>query len=114
LLSCLECKVAAEEGINALIADRNKQSAAVQEFACHKLLPSNFTDGCDDFLTLYLPTVLYMTWEQFTPEGLCTKMKSCDSVSCECPDIKNVQCCNLGCIPSRCCVRSNGVGGVKA
>ncbi|KAK6014748.1 surfactant protein B [Ostertagia ostertagi] len=82
LMSCLECKIAVEEAINSLIADRNNQAAAVQQFACHKLLPSNFSASCDDFLSLYLPTVLYMTWEQFTPEGFCSnKIKSCDSVS---------------------------------
>ncbi|WKY06034.1 hypothetical protein Q1695_006324 [Nippostrongylus brasiliensis] len=81
LLSCLECKIAAQDAINFLISNRNKQAASVQQFACHELLPSNFTAGCDDFLSLYLPTVLYMTWEQFTPEGVCTKAKSCNSVS---------------------------------
>ncbi|KIH66191.1 surfactant protein B [Ancylostoma duodenale] len=59
----------------------NAMSAGIQQFACHELLPSNFTAGCDDFLSLYLPTVLYMTFEQFTPEGVCKEMKSCDSVS---------------------------------
>ncbi|VDL85861.1 unnamed protein product [Nippostrongylus brasiliensis] len=83
LLSCLECKIAAQDAINFLISNRNKQAASVQQFACHELLPSNFTAGCDDFLSLYLPTVLYMTWEQFTPEGVCTKAKSCNSVSRE-------------------------------
>ncbi|VDL82018.1 unnamed protein product [Nippostrongylus brasiliensis] len=83
LLSCLECKIAAQDAINFLISNRNKQAASVQQFACHELLPSNFTAGCDDFLSLYLPTVLYMTWEQFTPEGVCTKAKSCNSVSPE-------------------------------
>ncbi|PIO65346.1 surfactant protein B, partial [Teladorsagia circumcincta] len=82
LMSCLECKIAVEEAINSLISDRNNQAAAVQKFACHELLPSNFSASCDDFLSLYLPTVLYMTWEQFTPEGFCSnKLKSCDSVS---------------------------------
>ncbi|KIH45017.1 surfactant protein B [Ancylostoma duodenale] len=81
LMSCLECKLAVEEAISGLIADRNAMSAGIQQFACHELLPSNFTAGCDDFLSLYLPTVLYMTFEQFTPEGVCKEMKSCDSVS---------------------------------
>ncbi|KAK6051448.1 surfactant protein B, partial [Cooperia oncophora] len=82
LMSCLECKVAVEEAVNGLVKDRNEQAAAVQKFACHELLPSNFSASCDDFLSLYLPTVLYMTWEQITPEGFCTeKMKSCDSIS---------------------------------
>ncbi|KAK5981774.1 Surfactant protein B, partial [Trichostrongylus colubriformis] len=82
LMSCLECKLAVEEAIHSLIEDRNNQAAAVQKFACHELLPSNFSASCDDFLSLYLPTVLYMTWEQFTPEGVCTnKIKSCDTVS---------------------------------
>ncbi|KHJ91294.1 surfactant protein B, partial [Oesophagostomum dentatum] len=58
-----------------------KISGSIQQFACHDFLGANFTASCDDFLTLYLPTVLYMTFEQFTPEGVCTKMKSCDAVS---------------------------------
>ncbi|EPB80403.1 hypothetical protein ANCCEY_00500 [Ancylostoma ceylanicum] len=61
----------------------NSMSAGIQTLACHDLLPSNFTAGCDDFLSLYLPTVLYMTFEQFTPEGVCKETKACDSVSCE-------------------------------
>ncbi|RCN32000.1 surfactant protein B [Ancylostoma caninum] len=81
LMSCLECKLAVEEVISGLIAERNATSAGIQNLACHDLLPSNFTAGCDDFLSLYLPTVLYMTYEQFTPEGVCKEMKSCDSVS---------------------------------
>ncbi|KAK6748796.1 hypothetical protein RB195_001429 [Necator americanus] len=81
LMSCLECKVAAEGAITGLVEDRFKISASIQQFACHELLPSNFTASCDDFVSLYLPTVLYMTFEQPTPEGLCEMTKSCDSAS---------------------------------
>ncbi|KJH49861.1 surfactant protein B [Dictyocaulus viviparus] len=61
----------------------NSMAAAIQALACDFILPSNFTASCNDFLTFYLPTVLYMTYEQFTPEGICTKIKSCDSISRE-------------------------------
>ncbi|CAJ0600828.1 unnamed protein product [Cylicocyclus nassatus] len=81
LMSCLECKMAAEETIQGLIADRKNIAGGIQEFACHDFLGSNFTASCDDFLSLYLPTVLYMTFEQFTPDEVCVKTKACDSVS---------------------------------
>ncbi|EYC26727.1 hypothetical protein Y032_0010g936 [Ancylostoma ceylanicum] len=98
LMSCLECKLAVQETISGLIADRNSMSAGIQTLACHDLLPSNFTAGCDDFLSLYLPTVLYMTFEQFTPEGVCKETKACDSVSLirmsklSKPQINNLKC----------------------
>ncbi|VDM79545.1 unnamed protein product [Strongylus vulgaris] len=58
-----------------------KIAGGIQQFACHDFLGANFTASCDDFLSLYLPTVLYMTFEQYTPLGVCTKTKSCDSAS---------------------------------
>uniref|UniRef100_A0A1I7UYD4 Saposin B-type domain-containing protein n=1 Tax=Caenorhabditis tropicalis TaxID=1561998 RepID=A0A1I7UYD4_9PELO len=66
-----------------MIGNRKKLSDDVRDFACYKIVTANMTASCIDFLDLYLPTVIQMTIEQVTPEGVCEANKCCpkDSVS---------------------------------
>lgn len=48
---------------------------------CPKL-PADFLDGCNDFLGLYLGTVLDMTFKQFAAEGVCENLHVCNAEKC--------------------------------
>jgi len=61
--------------------DRNSIAADIQKLACIDILPKNFTPSCEDFMSMYLPTVLYMTFRQFSGESYCTKHHHCDTAS---------------------------------
>ncbi|GMS96249.1 hypothetical protein PENTCL1PPCAC_18424, partial [Pristionchus entomophagus] len=86
LISCFECKVL----IDSLAYDLeepehyNEVANLLREAACHTsgLMPAHLVDGCDDFLKMYAPTVVYMTAFQLDPENVCTKyVKACDASS---------------------------------
>uniref|UniRef100_A0A0K0FF54 Surfactant protein B n=1 Tax=Strongyloides venezuelensis TaxID=75913 RepID=A0A0K0FF54_STRVS len=81
LMSCLECEIA----VDALLIELRQNSTIysiaddLRNGVC-PILPVNFTLSCNDFLNLYAPTVVYMTMQQFTSEGICTGLvKACKS-----------------------------------
>ncbi|KAJ1352849.1 hypothetical protein KIN20_009332 [Parelaphostrongylus tenuis] len=81
LMSCFECKILLKIFVTTLLADRNNIAASMKALICHHLIPSNYSAGCNDFLSLYLPTALYMTFKQLIPGEVCLKAKLCDSTS---------------------------------
>ncbi|PIC36290.1 hypothetical protein B9Z55_015346 [Caenorhabditis nigoni] len=76
-MSCFECKFLVEDMGTDMISNRKKLSDDVRDFACYKIVTANMTASCIDFLDLYLPTVIQMTIEQFTPLGICQANKCC-------------------------------------
>uniref|UniRef100_A0A1I7WLW9 Saposin B-type domain-containing protein n=1 Tax=Heterorhabditis bacteriophora TaxID=37862 RepID=A0A1I7WLW9_HETBA len=81
LMTCLECKIMVDEGLEQLISNRKLISKNIQELFCLHILPTTFTDSCNDFISLYMPTVLYMTFEQFSSPGVCKYLHTCDQIS---------------------------------
>lgn len=78
-MSCLECEIAIDAVLIELKQNKTIYGLAddLRNGAC-PMLPVNYTLGCDDFLNLYAPTVVYMTMQQFTSEGICTNLiKAC-------------------------------------
>lgn len=49
----------------------------IQTVACNKMV-ANWTDGCNDFVHMYMSTVLFLTYNQFDGRGICTMMHSCE------------------------------------
>uniref|UniRef100_A0A0N4ZDG9 Saposin B-type domain-containing protein n=1 Tax=Parastrongyloides trichosuri TaxID=131310 RepID=A0A0N4ZDG9_PARTI len=78
-MSCLECEIALDALIIELKQNKTIYGLAddLRNIAC-PILPVNMTLSCEDFLNLYAPTVVYMTMEQLTSEGICTGLiKAC-------------------------------------
>ncbi|TMS37586.1 hypothetical protein L596_004486 [Steinernema carpocapsae] len=82
LMGCFECKVA----IDALLLDllnpdqTKKLAMDVKAMVCPKM-PAAFLVGCNDFLDLYMPTVVMMTLKQFTADDVCKALHSCPADS---------------------------------
>ncbi|CEF71479.1 Saposin-like type B, 1 domain and Saposin B domain and Saposin-like domain-containing protein [Strongyloides ratti] len=79
LMSCLECEIAIDAVLIELRQNKTIYGLAddLRDGVC-PVLPSNYTLSCNDFLNLYAPTVVYMTMQQFTSEGICTGLvKAC-------------------------------------
>ncbi|CAI4221047.1 unnamed protein product [Auanema sp. JU1783] len=81
LKSCLDCELECDEMLHLLEEDKNGVAKIIQNFACNDILPKNFTASCEDFMSLYLPTVVYMTIKQYTARGICEKSDACNSKS---------------------------------
>ncbi|EFP08332.1 hypothetical protein CRE_11534 [Caenorhabditis remanei] len=82
-MSCFECKFVVDSMQEDMIGNRQKLSNDVRDFACYKIVPGNMTASCINFLDLYLPTVIQMTIEQVTAEGVCEANKCCPKDSGE-------------------------------
>jgi len=59
-------------------------SFGLTELVCMKILPAPLNASCWDFLDLYsgfgyLPAVIEMTVNEWTPDQICTKMKACSA-----------------------------------
>jgi saposin len=78
---CLECEALVATLLGLLESDsvRKGVAADLQKLACDEILPVDFKDGCDDFLGLYLETVLSLTLHEFTAGQICTMVHLCDS-----------------------------------
>ncbi|PAV88757.1 hypothetical protein WR25_24305 [Diploscapter pachys] len=81
LMSCLECKVEWDGILEEMINNRAPIANDLEGVVCDGVLPDNFSASCNDFMGMYLPTVVYMTVLQFSSEGICKHMHSCDGVS---------------------------------
>ncbi|KAK0397993.1 hypothetical protein QR680_002377 [Steinernema hermaphroditum] len=79
-MSCFECKVAIDALLIDLKTPANTKKLAndIKEGVCPKL-PAAFLLGCNDFIDLYMPTVVMMTLQQFTPEGICQMLHTCEN-----------------------------------
>jgi hypothetical protein len=79
-MACWECEL----GVDALIAALKSEAAIdgistdVRELVCNEI-PTDFHDGCDDFLGLYLNTVLSLTVDQVTGAQVCNMFHLCDA-----------------------------------
>jgi hypothetical protein len=77
-MSCLECELA----VDVLLAEINQPAHVetwatdIRELVCHKL-PASFFDGCEDFVGLYMSTVLQMTLNQFSANDVCRSIHLC-------------------------------------
>jgi hypothetical protein len=77
-MTCLECELA----VDVLLAEINQPahvetwSTDIREFVCHKL-PASFFAGCEDFVGLYMPSVLQMTLNQFSANDVCRSLNVC-------------------------------------
>jgi len=82
LVSCFECKGAVTGLLTKMetTAETQKLGYGLRDFVC-PILPDSLLDGCNDFLTMYAPTVVYMTWKQLDPAKVCSRFKMCDKPS---------------------------------
>jgi hypothetical protein len=77
-MACWEC----EAGVTLLLAELKTESATtgiagdMREFVCNEL-PTDFHDGCDDFLGLYLSTVVSLSVDQVTAAQICRMLHMC-------------------------------------
>uniref|UniRef100_A0A8R1E3M1 Major facilitator superfamily (MFS) profile domain-containing protein n=1 Tax=Caenorhabditis japonica TaxID=281687 RepID=A0A8R1E3M1_CAEJA len=76
-MSCFECELIVDSMLEDMIENRKKLSDDVRDFACYKIVTTNMTASCIDFLDLYLPTIIQMTIEQVTGLGVCRANKCC-------------------------------------
>lgn len=79
-MACWECELGMGAIIAALKTDSviNGVGADLRELVCTKL-PTDFYAGCDDFLGLYLGTVLSLTVDQFDANKVCTMLHICNA-----------------------------------
>lgn len=91
LMSCFECKMGVdtllEEFINKRVSSQKNQVTIslfqqataddIQKIACGKMV-ANWTAGCNDFVHMYMSTVLYLTYNQFDAKAICTMMHDCE------------------------------------
>lgn len=80
-MTCFECDFAMTSIIGALKTDTvlGPIGTDVQELACDTILPQPYQDGCNDFLSLYLPTVLKLTADQLDAMQICKMLHMCDT-----------------------------------
>jgi len=81
-MSCWECEFVAAAMLTEMGTDTicNTISNDLRPIACDDVLPTAYKVGCEDFLTLYLPTVYKMTISQLNSTFLCKDvMKVCDA-----------------------------------
>ncbi|CAD6194812.1 unnamed protein product [Caenorhabditis auriculariae] len=83
LMSCFECMLTVDGLLEEMINKRYSLSHDIRQWACYQLLPSNFTDSCVNVLDLYMPSIVYMAIKQFTAEGICDHIKTCEKHSVE-------------------------------
>ncbi|CAI5449020.1 unnamed protein product [Caenorhabditis angaria] len=76
-MSCFECQLMVDGLQEEMISQRKEIAGDIQSFACNKIVPENMTASCNDFLSIYLPTVIQMTIEQVTAKGICQANKCC-------------------------------------
>lgn len=77
LMSCFECTLSADALLQEFIDKRQGTADDIQTVACNKMV-ANWTDGCNDFVHMYMSTVLFLTYNQFDGRGICTMMHSCE------------------------------------
>uniref|UniRef100_A0A914WZN4 Saposin B-type domain-containing protein n=1 Tax=Plectus sambesii TaxID=2011161 RepID=A0A914WZN4_9BILA len=77
-MSCFECDAAFGLVLAGIKTESANVATGLREMVCGDILPAAYADGCTDFLTLYLPTVVDMTAGQVTPNTICEKFHMCD------------------------------------
>jgi len=80
---CLACTISITTAIAILNqpAITKQVSNGLTELICVKIMPSDISPSCNAFLWEYLPAVLEMTFNEWTPDQICTKLKACTSSS---------------------------------
>jgi saposin len=79
-MACWECELGVDAILAALKTETviNGVGTDLRELVCNEL-PTDFHDGCEDFLGLYLGTVLSLTVDQVTASQLCNMLHLCDA-----------------------------------
>ncbi|CAI2350953.1 unnamed protein product [Caenorhabditis sp. 36 PRJEB53466] len=80
LMSCFECTLSVDTLLEEFINKRQATADDIQAMVCSKVV-GNWTDGCNDFVHMYMSTVLYLTYNQFDGRAICTAMHSCEKKS---------------------------------
>jgi len=80
---CLACTISITTAIAILNqpAITKQVSNGLTELICVKIMPTDISPSCNAFLWEYLPAVLEMTFNEWTPDQICTKLKACTSSS---------------------------------
>uniref|UniRef100_A0A914VFE2 Saposin B-type domain-containing protein n=1 Tax=Plectus sambesii TaxID=2011161 RepID=A0A914VFE2_9BILA len=77
-MTCFECDLAFGAVIAGIKTESTNVATGLREMVCGDILPAAYADGCADFLTLYLPTVVGMTAAEINPNAVCEKFHMCD------------------------------------
>jgi len=86
-MACWECMGAVEVILTGLETEADTIGVDLREFVCNEL-PTDFHDGCEDFLGLYLRTVISLSLDQVTASGVCEMIHACGGTSSRA--VKNV------------------------
>uniref|UniRef100_A0A8R1HUY3 Saposin B-type domain-containing protein n=2 Tax=Caenorhabditis japonica TaxID=281687 RepID=A0A8R1HUY3_CAEJA len=78
LMSCFECILSVDTLLEEFINKRQETANDIQTIVCEKVV-GNWTDGCNDFVHMYMSTALYLTYNQFDGKGVCVDLHSCES-----------------------------------
>jgi len=80
-MNCIECDLAVATMLGALETEtvRGPIVADLNAAVCTDVLPTDFKDGCSDFLGIYLDTVFAMSVDLFTANELCADLHMCDA-----------------------------------
>ncbi|EGT48766.1 CBN-SPP-8 protein [Caenorhabditis brenneri] len=100
LMSCFECTLSMDTLLEEFIDKRQATADDIQKAVCAKVVGA-WTDGCNDFVHMYMSTVLFLTYNQFDGKGICTMMHTCekkDSALLTIPQMEKVE---LGCANCR-------------
>jgi hypothetical protein len=79
-VACLLCEMGLGGLINYVKDDdtlQQKVANGIQDVVCNKVLPTDYKPGCNDFVGLYLKSVLYMTLEQLDADKICDDLHAC-------------------------------------
>lgn len=78
-MGCLECDAGVAMLLTAMQLEGPRKGICkdLRELACESILPTDFKDGCDDFLGMYLETVYMLTINEFTANQICTMLHMC-------------------------------------
>ncbi|CAI5449021.1 unnamed protein product [Caenorhabditis angaria] len=77
LMSCFECTLTVDAMIEEFINKRQGTADDIQAAVCAKV-NGNWTAGCNDFVHMYMSTVLYLTYNQFDGRAVCEDMHTCE------------------------------------
>ncbi|KAF1758864.1 hypothetical protein GCK72_015324 [Caenorhabditis remanei] len=77
LMSCFECTLSMDTLLEEFINKRQGTADDIQAAVCAKVVGA-WTAGCNDFVHMYMSTVLFLTYNQFDGKGICTAMHTCE------------------------------------
>ncbi|ULT97366.1 hypothetical protein L3Y34_005289 [Caenorhabditis briggsae] len=78
MMSCFECTLGADTLLEEFIDKRQATADDIQAEACDHVVPGAWGPGCQDFVHMYMSTVLFLTYNQFDGRGICTMIHTCE------------------------------------